>query len=206
MPVFLWEYYGRLRVIRKTNRTDKYRATYYLCRCECGVEREVEASNLTSGNTLSCGCLRKETQSTHGKTGTSIYAIWLGIKDRCMNPSSKAYPNYGGRGITLDDTWLEFEGFYKDMGDRPKGMTLDRRDNEGNYCKDNCRWATWEEQANNKRNNRLITLEGVTKTLAQWAKEYGIAQETLLSRLNSGWDTASAVTTPVAPAKKPIRK
>lgn len=108
------------------------------------------------------------------------------MKSRCLNKNKKSYSDYGGRGIKVCDRWMKFENFLEDMGERPAGMSLDRIDNNGNYCKENCRWATNHQQANNKRSNRLVTFHGVTKSASEWADDLGINRATLYDRLYRG--------------------
>lgn len=117
---------------------------------------------------------------------------------RCYNPKDIRYPNYGGRGITVCERWHTLENFLADMGKRPPGLTLDRLDNDGNYELSNCEWRTNRDQANNKRNNKLLTLHGKTQTRAQWSRKLGIAAGTIGQRLASGWSVERALTTPVA--------
>lgn len=149
------ERYGRLEVIE---RRDTGSQRKILCRCECGTETWVALSNIVNGNTKSCGCYRRERTSeekkTHGKTLTPTYVSWSHMIQRCTDPNHKYYSNYGGRGITIDPRWLTFENFYEDMGERPQGTSLDRENNDLGYFKDNCRWATRTEQANNRRPRR----------------------------------------------------
>ena len=117
---------------------------------------------------------------------------------RCYNPKNKYYKNYGGRGVRVCERWHIFENFYADMGDPPEGMTLDRKDNDGDYCKENCHWATREEQMNNMRNNVWYEYQGENKTLTQWARHLDMKVITLWSRLNvSRWSIERAFTTPV---------
>jgi hypothetical protein len=107
---------------------------------------------------------------------------------RCFDPKSNNYKNYGKRGITVEDErWLEFVNFYEDMGERPKGMTLDRKDNNKGYCKENCRWAINEDQENNRRNNHLLTFNGKTQSMAKWARELGMTYSTIMSRVRKNW-------------------
>ena len=135
---------------------------------------------------------------SHGMSRTPEYQAWLHMKDRCFNPNHKRYSDYGGRGITVCDRWLNLENFLADIGSRPSPKhSLDRIDNDGNYCHENCRWATKAEQQNNQRTNRLITIGCVTLTIAQWEKEMGYKQGIIWSRLKDGWSEYKAVMTPV---------
>lgn len=143
--------YGRLRVLTETRKEVE-------AICECGNTRWYARRNLLSGNTISCGCYRNErikaVCGTHGqnpKDGrTRTYAAWAAMKQRCDNSSYKLWHRYGGRGITYCVAWGKFEAFYADMGDCPEGLEIDRRDNNGSYCKENCRWITREENKKNK--------------------------------------------------------
>ncbi len=140
----------------------------------------------------------------HGMHGTRIYWLWRGIILRCYEPASSSYYLYGARGITVCDRWRDFRNFYADMGERPKGMMLDRTDNSKGYSPDNCKWVTPKESANNRRTNRLITINGETKNLEQWAAYYGIKLKTICHRLYTfRWDEIKAVTTPVLRGRKP---
>lgn len=128
---------------------------------------------------------------------TKTYRRWIGMKSRCFNPREPNFENYGGRGITVCHEWREsYAVFLADMGECPAGMTLDRIDVNGNYEPGNCRWATPVEQGNNRRNNRLLTYGGKTRTIAQWTSELGFPDTILLNRLRRGWDVARALTTP----------
>lgn len=120
---------------------------------------------------------------SHGKAGTSIYGIWNGMIMRCYNPKRKSYKHYGGRGIEVDPKWRTFEGFFEDVGDRPEGMTIERIDPNGNYTKSNVKWASQEDQQNNRRNNRTLECNGKTQTIRQWEKELGFARGVLWARL-----------------------
>lgn len=134
-----------------------------------------------------------------GRTATT--GSWQAMKIRCNNPNVDGYYRYGGRGITYDPKWETYEGFFEDMGERPEGTTLDRIDNNGNYNKNNCRWATPYEQMNNIRTNRHLTYKGKTMTLSQWAREYNMYPRTFAQRLNIGWDLEKALITPVRSMK-----
>ena len=125
---------------------------------------------------------------------SSTYQIWEGAKKRCKSPSCKGYPDYGGRGITFCDRWLDFSNFLEDMGERPDGMTLERIDNSKGYCLENCKWATRKEQGSNKRNNVLVTAFGKTQTIPQWSDETGLSYHTIYLRLRKGRTHEEAVT------------
>jgi hypothetical protein len=146
--------FGRLTIIR-LHHHNKHRQSMYLCSCDCGNEKIISGNNIKNGIIKSCGCLRKEGgRLKHGYSKTKIYRVWSGIIQRCNNPNNKDYKDYGGRGIVVCKRWLKFENFLKDMGEVPFGLTLDRINNDKNYYKKNCRWATWNQQANNRRNNK----------------------------------------------------
>lgn len=193
--------YGRL--------TAKVRSTgpYAWYQCSCGAVKETRIQHVLSGRVQSCGCLHHEiitenarVRSTkHGKYGTAVYAIWNSMNSRCRNPHARAYKDYGGRGIHVCDRWKQFENFYEDMGDPPAGMSLDRINNEAGYSKENCRWANYETQSNNKRSNVLITYEGVTQTISQWAKQLGMPRSPLYDRKRAGWSDTDILTKPIRP-------
>lgn len=199
--------FDRLVVVKSIGVRRRY--NHYLCRCDCGNEVEVRSARLSSGNTRSCGCLRTERRinqlSKHGGYGTPTYQSWRRMKERCLNPENGSYPRYGGRGVTVCERWMSFKNFLADMGERPKGMTLERRDNDGNYEPDNCVWATPKQQARNRSDNRVITFQGETMILSDWADRTGISFGTLSGRLNKQhWSIERALTTPVRVNKASI--
>jgi len=188
--------FGRLTVVGFSH-SDKIR--FWICKCSCGKQKIIRACHLKSGNTKSCGCLQrdgvKKLFTKHHLSGTTTYRTWDAMNQRCKNSKSLQYKDYGGRGIGICDKWLTFEGFYEDMGDRPKNKTLDRINVNGDYCKDNCRWATTKEQQNNKRNSRFIFFKGKNKTLSQWHDELGINVKTTARRIfRDKWSAERAFT------------
>ncbi|KKN98994.1 hypothetical protein LCGC14_0142390 [marine sediment metagenome] len=201
--------FGKLLVLRHLKK-DKYGNHEWLCRCDCGQEKIIRGDYLKSGHTQSCGCLQKKMTSMkntihgHNKNGQSskTYMIWAAIIQRCTNPSNGNYLYYGGRGITVCKRWRKFENFLKDMGEAPKGLQIDRINNDKGYCKSNCRWATRKEQARNTRTNHLITCFGKTQCITAWAEEIGIHVNTIYWRLNHGWSIEKALMTPVRKHKK----
>ncbi len=200
----LGDKFGLLTAIEKVTRliikTGKYR-TYWKCNCECGGFKTVWSHSLIAGITKSCGCLEIKNRmrfTTHNKTQSSEYSIWRGIIGRCCNEKHPSFKNYGGRGITICNEWKEsFENFYRDMGDRPINTTLDRKNNNLGYYKENCRWVDWKIQHRNKRTNHLVTYKNETKTLQEWSEIYKINKSVFCGRLKLGWDIEKALTTPV---------
>lgn len=168
--------------------------TYWNCKCDCGTLRNIPSGNLRRNQTTNCGCLQKEKtrarMSTHGDSKTKLYGVWLAMRRRCYLPSCKDFPNWGGRGITVCSEWRnDFENFKKwalESGYN-HGLTLERKDTDREYSPSNCTWATRTQQTRNRRITRRVTINGITKPLAQWAEEYGINRGTLDSRLNYGW-------------------
>lgn len=186
----------------------KHQFRNYLCRCDCGTERYVNNTTLWHGRSKGCGCTRLAAMSAkalkHGggrRSGrTPEYLSWQAAKQRCTNPNNAGYADYGGRGITMCDRWLhDFAAFLADMGPRPSpDHSIDRIDNDGPYAPDNCRWATHLEQHNNTRQNHLMTFNGETHTLAEWARLVNISVLTVSGRINTQkWSIEAALTTPV---------
>lgn len=171
------------------------------CLCECGNETIVRGEYLKSGHTKSCGCDKSISHSiTHGQTNTRLYKIWISMKERCYNPARNNYYLYGGRGITICDEWLNFENFYHWSIDNKYSneLTIDRIDNDLDYSPSNCRWVTNREQANNKRNNRIIEYNKERHTLEEWSRITGIASNTIRMRIDKyGWDIGKALFCPI---------
>lgn len=172
---------------------------FWFCKCDCGSAATVLANNLVKGNTTSCGCKSsrvtlKDRVTTHGMTGSPAYKSWQAMKDRCYRESHIEYKRYGAVGIQVCKRWRNsFENFLQDMGERPDGMSLERKDSSKNYSPSNCKWADAYEQANNRSNNRLITCNGVTQTLAQWSRQIDIGATTISLRIKRGWSVEQAL-------------
>jgi len=180
--------------------------SYWTCKCECGIIKPIRGTHLSGGLTVSCGCYNydKSFESKHGhaKGGTvsRTYSTWCGMNARCYNVNDRFYNDYGSRGIKVCDRWRhDFKAFLSDMGEKPKGTTIDRYpDNDGDYCPENCRWATPSEQANNRRSNNVIVVNGESKTIAQWAKGSGLSPYSIRRRIyRLGWTAEKAVKTPI---------
>ncbi len=193
--------FEKLTVILRSPENDKYGRARWECLCDpkyggCGNVVIVQAGNLKNGNTRSCGCLLKETVTTHGLTSSLEYNSWRGIIDRCCNEKHPAYEHYGKRGITVCDEWKEsFEAFYRDMGPRPSPQhSIDRRKNDKGYSKENCRWVTPIEQQNNKRTNLYFGFAGEIKTLAQWCRVLNLSYKKTHRRIyRDGWTFEAAI-------------
>lgn len=188
--------HGRLAVIGPAFRIGRHSKQVF--ECECGNVIVALVSNVISGNTTSCGCYRKKANTKHGNCNHHLYQTWSNMLERCCNPSAHNYHRYGGRGITVCDRWRDnFANFISDMGERPDGCTLDRIDNSKGYEPGNCKWATWVEQNNNTRRNRLLSHNGKTQTMTQWAREFGFEVHTIRDRLRLGWSVERALSEPV---------
>lgn len=196
--------YGKLKPIKVVG-ISKDNKKLWECKCDCGKITITRSTFIKSGRTKSCGCLEDENRKnmgkrtkTHGMSKTQEYRTWCGIKRRCYDKNNETYCYYGARGITICDRWLEkFENFYQDMGNIPdKEYSLDRINVNGNYEKENCRWATREEQGNNRRNNRKLTCRGKTMTITQWGKLLCIGGSLIHKRLLRNWSIEEAIFTP----------
>lgn len=203
------EKFGRLTVVKR-GKNNKYGQTRWHCVCECGNEKIITGNSLISGNTQSCGCLNKELISkrnlTHGlskdKNGNKIrlYNIWIRMKQRCININCNDYKDYGDRGVSVCDEWMQdFESFYiwSMSNGYKENLSIDRKDVNGNYEPNNCRWVSQKTQARNKRNNHFINYNGESKTLSEWSEILGMDSGTLRMRLKNGWETSKAFNTPV---------
>lgn len=195
--------FGCLLVVKKSHYKNK--KVYWECLCDCGNIVYVVTSNLKCGKTQSCGCLKKklliQKNTTHNQRHTKLYEVWKTIKQRCLNPKNHAYHNYGGRGITICDDWKNnYTLFYQwsILNGYKEGLSIDRINVNGNYEPSNCRWVTNQVQANNTRSNRYITINNVTKTLAEWCRFYNISYRLVVNREKRlKWDIIKALTTPI---------
>ncbi len=197
--------FGRLVVIQRLD--NRARCRWWLCKCDCGGETSCRTTALTSMRKKSCGCLLKEIMSNrfliHGHTSrngkrhvTREYIAWLSMRGRCFNPNNNWYAAYGGRGITISPEFESFERFLACVGPKPKGYSLERINNDGNYEPGNIKWASASDQANNRRTNHLITFNEKTQTLMQWSRETGIDNTCIRKRLRLGWSIHRTLTTP----------
>lgn len=217
---YIGKTFGRLYVVKKSGYKtypSGRKHSLYLCKCSCGNEKIVDYCNLYRGNTKSCGCYSMELRKSrsgvnannykNGIYGKRLRAIYSSMKQRCFNPNNPTYKNYGERGITVCPEWLGEDGFSNfgkwayENGYNPKAKrgecTLDRIDNNENYCPENCRWADSKTQSRNKRDNVLIEYNGELKTIMQWCEELNIKHSTLRNRIKRGWTPEMAITRPV---------
>lgn len=190
--------YGRLTVLGYAGKHCG-RVSWW-CECICGTTKLVGGRHLNTGKIQSCGCLRKEASvqrsTTHGACGTPEFAAFRRAKGRCTNPNLREFPNYGGRGIEFRFT--SFDEFFAEVGQRPTPEhSIDRKDVNGHYEPGNVRWATVKTQANNKRRNHFLEINGERKTMAQWGDVMGISGDTIFARLKKGWCDACAVMSPL---------
>lgn len=178
-----------------------------LCRCSCGNEVVKWVSALKSGNTKSCGCLRRELSAERRrkpeKAGCPFYSrirnLWNGMKNRCEKPQCQSFKHYGAKGISVCDEWQDFKEFLRWSLDNgyQDGLTIDRIDSSKNYCPENCRWADRKVQNNNTSRNHLLTYNGRTQSIALWADEMNLPYSTLKTRIDKyGWDIERALLTP----------
>lgn len=189
-------------------------ATLWLWKCDCGKEKVIAASHVLSRSTKSCGCYLRsrlsEKNYIHGMSYTKEHMAWTAALTRCYNTKNKAYPNWGGRGITVCDRWRFGEGglngfqcFFQDMGPAPsKSHSLHRKDNDGNYEPGNCIWGTKKIQSQGRRNSVMIEFRGEVRCLTDWCERLGLKMHAIHKRIKAGWPTDLALTTPVLYGKR----
>lgn len=171
------------------------RRPYWMCSCNCGKWKAIRGSSLVDKVTKSCGCISRK----HGQSGnkmTRTYRVWRGLIQRCHRPNASGYKYYGARGIKVCQRWRSFQNFFTDMGPCPSGHSIDRIDNNGDYKPSNCRWTTPGQQIRNSRHARMVTFNGITKCLTDWATEKNLRPTTLSGRLDRGWPVAEALQLP----------
>lgn len=199
--------FGRLLVMGAGSRRTKSGGMYWICRCDCGVVKEVSAQALRLGSTVSCGCYNKEYLENNIKHGhnrkqcpkSGTYKSWDKMIQRCNNPNACEYKWYGGKGVSVCERWKDFTNFLSDMGERPNGKSIDRINVRGNYEPSNCRWASTKQQANNTRRNVKFEHNGEMKTISELADIAGIEYDTMYYRIiNYKWPISAAMETPVS--------
>lgn len=198
--------FGRLTVISYAGKSTSKRCLWR-CRCKCGNETVLLSASLGEGRTQSCGCLTRqrtvERNTIHNLTGSAEHNVWMAMLRRCSDSKQRCFSSYGGRGITVCDRWKDsFQNFLEDMGERPsKHHSIEREDNDGHYCPENCVWALPDKQSRNTRRTRMLTHDGKTMCLSDWAKEAGISKVTLSDRLKAGWSVSKALQKKVTKAR-----
>lgn len=197
--------FGKLTVLRRAEnyvKSNGHKESKWVCCCECGNEITVTRTNLKRAR--SCGCSKgkyiSDSKITHGMSNSRLYRIWQNMKNRCYNPNVDRYDRYGGRGITVCEKWRDsFEAFYKwaiDNGYSDE-LSIDRKDVNGNYTPDNCRWISMEKQADNKSNSRIFEYNGEAHTVSEWSKILDISRDIIWNRIKRGWDIERVFTQPI---------
>lgn len=180
----------------KSRKKERVRKKHFLkVSCKCGKEKLQTPFRLKSGRSKSCGC-----RGGHGKSYTRIYRIYRGIKNRCYNENATDFKDYGGRGIKMCDEWLgSFQAFndWSIKNGYTNKLSIDRKDNEGGYTPDNCRWVNWLTQNNNRRSNVYITYGGRKLSASEWARKLNVSSDTLTDRKRRGWTDEEIITTPI---------
>lgn len=195
------EKFGRLTVLKRGENEPRSNGSFqvrWICKCDCGNEVLVRAAEIKGGRTQSCGCLRNEQSSAraiekftkhgHNPAGkkSRTYQSWTNMMTRCYNPNVREYGAYGGRGIVVCDRWHQFENFLEDMGERPEGLTLDRKDVKGNYEPENCQWADRVTQSRNRMSTINVTVGDKTQCLKDWSEELSVPYTTLYRKYKRG--------------------
>lgn len=182
------ERYGRLLVVSRAENSQQGQARWN-CKCDCGNNSIVRGQDLRNGKVVSCGCYKIENQTKHGFYDEPLYRVWISMKSRCNSETHKYYSNYGGRKINVCQEWMDDYLSFREWAIKngyEKGLTIDRIDVNGNYEPNNCRWITIKEQQYNKTTNVFIQINGITKTLTEWCKEYKVPITTARQRMKKG--------------------
>ncbi len=193
--------FGYYTVIAEAERSSGGRRRFS-CKCDCGNIRTVTLSNLRSSPTRSCGCrarkLMKKLKTKHGKRNTRIYEVWCSMKKRCLNPNKRSYRWYGAKGVSVCEEWMDFQPFYDwaMANGYQDDLTIERKDVKGNYEPTNCIFIPIRRQNDNKTNSRYVSYNGETKTIGEWAREFGLSYAALVGRINRGWPIEKALTMP----------
>jgi len=196
--------FGRWTVLKLSKKKGCRREKMWYCRCLCGKERSVKGTNLRKGITQSCGCLIKDKHTIHGDNIRGachkLYYTWQSMKSRCNNPKNPRYSRYGARGIIVCDEWKEYIMFknWAINNGYADNLSIDRINNDGNYEPINCRWVTMKQQGRNKGNNHIVEINGIKKSVVEWAEIYKINSSIANSRLWLGWTPEEAFTIPPA--------
>jgi hypothetical protein len=183
--------FGKWTVIRIVPEMGKYGERYWLCKCECGSEKPVQAAGLRNGKSTSCGCIKHNFK--HGLNETPTYGVWSRMMLRCYNENYPAFKYYGDRGIEVCSRWHDFLLFLEDVGEKPNDMSLGRIDNNGNYEPSNCRWETSKQQVRNRSNSIVVRFEGKEVASAELAERFGMKPRALAARLRAGYPPEQAV-------------
>lgn len=191
------EKFGRLLCMATLDERTRNGHVQWKCKCDCGKETTVTVGNLSTGNTKSCGCIENG-KKTHGQSSTNLYKVWSSMKHRCSNPNDKSYAIYGGKGISVCDDWLSFQRFnnWAQESGYEAGLTLERANNNKNYCPENCTWIPKGKQSENTSRCKVITYGGRTMILMHWSKHLNVPYSLLQSRLKRGWSVEKTLTTP----------
>ena len=204
MPKFIdmtGQVFGQLTVLKRAHNVGS--RTMWLCRCTCGVEKPIITHCLRSGIVISCGCFHNKKTGdifrTHGMSQTKLYKVYTAMRQRCEIPHHPSYQDYGLRGITVCEEWRNDRTKFFDWAlsnGYADNLSIDRINNDLGYSPDNCRWADTKVQSMNKRSTRLITVDGITKSLVDWLQIYPVTRRTFYERIENGWDEVTALTKP----------
>lgn len=192
--------FGELIVVAYAGKEEKSKKSTYLCRCNCGKSKIINGVSLKRGLTKSCGCLKSkltsERTTTHGKSKHPLFRGWWNMKDRCYNKKNKSYHRYGGRGIYVCEEWKNSISAFMLWAEKngwEKGLSLERKDNSKGYSPENCAFVSAKKQANNRRDNKTLSFNGETKTVAQWGDALNIKASTIRYRIKAGWSTKKSL-------------